>query len=99
MMTQMRMEIERSLSLFRGTAEETRCDIIFSEHWGLRDSRCLSQPAAVYFFLSQCTFLAWRTLKIGIFWSVLANLGYFVANLCIFGLLFTALNSPVVYQT
>ena len=82
MMTQMRMEIEKSLSLFRGTAEETRCDIIFAERSGWCHSGYLSQLAVMYFFLRlKALFIGIENAK---FWSALASLGYFGANLCIF---------------
>ena len=80
MMTQMRLEIERSLSLFRGTAEETRCDIIFSEHSGFCDSEYLSQlsqPAAICFFKASVLF----SIENAKIWPIFANFGYFVANL------------------
>ena len=53
-----------------------------------------SQPAVVYFLQAGLLFFREDTK----FWPVLANLGYFVANMGIFGVLFKGLNSAVVYQ-
>ena len=74
MMTQMRMEIEKSLSLFRGTAEETRCDIIFAEHSGWCHSGYLSQRSqtAVMYFFKAVYLLASKTQNFGPLWPVWA---------------------------
>ena len=49
------------------------------------------------FFLSQLTFLQ-RKRNFCLLWPLSTNVGYFVAKLRIFCVLFTGLNSVVVYQ-
>ena len=58
------------------------------------DQLYLSRPAVVHFFQANEPFCK-GNVKL---WPLSANFGYFPVNLCIFDILFTDLNSVVVYQ-